>query len=48
MSAEEGASSTAAAAADAINDLTERIASLGTSIAEAKSAKLPKEEVGKL
>jgi aspartyl-tRNA synthetase len=44
MSAEEGASSTAAAAADAINDLTERIASLGTSIAEAKSAKLPKEE----
>jgi aspartyl/asparaginyl-tRNA synthetase len=42
MSAEEGAP--VAAAADAINDLIERIASLGTSIAEAKSAKLPKEQ----
>ncbi|KAL3826483.1 hypothetical protein ACHAXA_004320 [Cyclostephanos tholiformis] len=43
MSAEEGANSTAAAAAEII-DLTERIASLGTSIAEAKRAMLPKEE----
>ena len=64
MSAEEGARSMAAAAADAadadaadatavgggsaddpaIVELTERIASLGTSISESKSAKRPKEE----
>ena len=53
MSAEEGtrsmANAAAAAAADddddpAIVELTERIASLGTSISESKSAKRPKEE----